>query len=302
MFDRQAARRFVLENARPLDRAVYAYSFEGGPRAAVVAELAKFQNPDGGFGHALEADNWNPRSNPIATNDAIITLQRTGALAEAPEMVSGIVRYLASHDSFDEGRRRWLFAIESNRDYPHAIWWEKKGDGVEDFNPSVSLAAFMVCFGERTPLYEDILREAWAFLRATPVLAGDPLKCYLLAHALLKAHGVADIVDLEALGALLVERLDAAVCRDTEKYGVEYAPTPSDFFAGQYGEFVSPDMRGLIAAELAAFPRLQLEDGGFDISWQWHTPYPEEFRQARAWWRARITTDKLLFAEEYGIQ
>ena len=39
---------------------------------------------------------------------------------------------------------------------------------------------------------------------------------------------------------------------------------------------------------------LQQEDGGFDISWQWHTDY-EEFAQAREWWRPRITLDKLLF-------
>ena len=156
----------------------------------------------------------------------------------------------------------------------------------------------MVCFGARAPLYEDMLREAVAYLTETAELAADPLKCYLLAYSLLNAHGIRDIVDLPALKALLTERIEGAVCRDTAKYGVEYVPLPSDFFPGLYREFISEALRGLIAAERAVLPRLQQADGGFDISWQWHTPYPEEFQQARTWWRARITIDKLLFCGE----
>ena len=214
-------------------------------------------------------------------------------------MTAGIVRYLASGDSFDEEKRRWLFAIESNREYPHAIWWEKKGDGIDGFNPSVSLAAYMLRRGECPALCADIVREAVADLRERAELAGDPLKCYLLAHALLRKGGVADVVDLDALKRLIVERLDASVCRDTAKYGVEYAPTPSDFFPGVYADFLSADMRGVIDAELAVLPRLQRADGGFDISWQWNTPYPEAFQQARTWWRARLTIDKLLFQRHF---
>ena len=44
-----AAKRFVKENARPVDLAVYRYFFEGGPREDVVSALAEFQNEDGGF-------------------------------------------------------------------------------------------------------------------------------------------------------------------------------------------------------------------------------------------------------------
>ena len=40
-----------------------------------------------------------------------------------------------------------------------------------------------------------------------------------------------------------------------------------------------------------------MEDGGFDITWKWYTPYPEAYEQARAWWRPRITIEKLLFNE-----
>ena len=51
---------------------------------------------------------------------------------------------------------------------------------------------------------------------------------------------------------------------------------------------------GSAADVVAALAEYQNPDGGFDISWQWYTPYPE-FSQARDWWRPRVTTDKLLF-------
>lgn len=296
--DHQAAKHFITAYARPLERAIYDYYFEGGARQAIVTELEKFQNPDGGFGHGLEADNWNPNSNPIATNDAIIILHRTQALGDAGGIIGGILRYLHSRDSFDAEQRRWLFAIETNKEYPHAIWWEKNGGGVMGYNPTVSLAAFMVCFHQRAPYYEEILKDAFMDLQERTDISGDELKCYLLCYELLRENGITDLLDLAELNRLLQERLEQAICKDTKKYGVEYVPVPSDFFADPRPGFISEHIRPLIAAEKGVLADIQKHDGGFDISWQWHTPYPE-FEQARKWWRAKITIDKMLFDRNY---
>lgn len=98
--NRDAAKQFVLQNARPIDLAVYKYFFENGSNKTVIEELLKYQNEDGGFGNGLQPDYWNPNSSPIATNDAIITLFRVDALTPDSEIVNGIVRYLESHDIF----------------------------------------------------------------------------------------------------------------------------------------------------------------------------------------------------------
>ena len=182
--NKSKAIKYITENARPLELAVYRYFFEGGSNRNVIGELSRFQNSDGGFGHALEPDFFNPNSSPIATNDAIITLARVKALDRDSDMVKGIAQYLDTHESFDEDKKRWLFAIDSNKDYPHAIWWEKKGDGISKFNPSVSLATFMVCYGKRTPIYEEIIKEAIEYLRNGEI-SGDDVNCYLLAYELL---------------------------------------------------------------------------------------------------------------------
>ena len=59
----------------------------------------------------------------------------------------------------------------------------------------------------------------------------------------------------------------------------------------------SPVIKPLIAAEKDILGKYQTKDGGFDITWKWYTPYLDEYEQARAWWRPRITIEKLLFNE-----
>lgn len=290
------AKNFICETARPFEKAVYDVLYNHHSVDCALDELKKYQNEDGGFGHALEADNWNPNSNPIATNDAIIWLYRMNAIEVAKDMVNGIIKYLESQDSFDENEKKWLFSIDSNKDYPHAIWWEKNGSGIEGYNPTVSLAAFMICYGKREPLYEEILREAVSYLKNANEMGGDSLKCYLLAYELLKNNDITDIIDLKMLKELLSDWIGKTICPDTEKYGVEYVTAPSDIFSGCYLEFVSDDVKPLIQAELDIIGNMQKDDGGFDISWHWYTPY-EEFNQARVWWRPRVTLEKLLFVQ-----
>lgn len=294
--NKNSAIKFILQNARPLELAVYKYLFENESNQAVIDELKKFQNADGGFGNALEPDFFNPNSSPIATNDAIITLYRVNALNKDSDIVKGIVSYLESHDSFDESKKRWLFAIDSNKDYPHAIWWGKKDDGISSFNPSISLAAFLICYGNRNPFYEKILKEGFEYLKSGEEISGDNLSCFLLTYELLKINNINNILDLKIFKNLLCNAIDNTICKDIKKYGIEYVPTPSAIFAGTYNDFITPEIRPLIFAEKDILGKLQMDDGGFDISWKWYTPYPE-FEQARAWWRPRITIEKLLFYE-----
>ena len=289
--------QYILENARPLELSIYKYFFENESNQAVIDELLQFQNADGGFGHALEPDFFNPNSSPIATNDAIITLSRVNALDRDSDIVKGIVRYLESHDSFNEDKKRWLFAIDSNKDYPHAIWWEKKGDGISKFNPSISLAAFMICYGTRNSLYEEIIKEGLDFLKNGEAIGGDDVNCNLLAYEILTSNCISDIVDLNIFKDLLCKAIENCICKDISKYGVEYVPMPSVIFTGRYMEFITPEIKSLIAVEKDILGKLQMEDGGFDITWKWYTPYPDEYEQARNWWRPRITIDKLLFNE-----
>ena len=96
---------------------------------------------------------------------------------------------------------------------------------------------------------------------------------------------------------MLCKAIENCICKDIEKYGVEYIPMPSVIFAGKYFDFITLEIKPLISAEKDILGKLQMEDGGFDITWKWYTPYSDEYEQARAWWRPRITIEKLLFDE-----
>lgn len=58
-------------NARPYDRAKWNYLFNGGSKDAIVEEMLKYQNADGGMGSGFEADVLCPLSAAIPTAEAI---------------------------------------------------------------------------------------------------------------------------------------------------------------------------------------------------------------------------------------
>src|ERR1700676_3775221 len=78
--DIDSAERFVLANARLLDRHRLAALLHGASTAPVLETLRAYRNSDGGFGHALEPDVRAPESEPTATLTALEVLAEVGAL------------------------------------------------------------------------------------------------------------------------------------------------------------------------------------------------------------------------------
>ena len=76
--DFQKAKEFIYRNARPVEFALWRFYMENGSLENVLTCLSYFQNEDGGFGHAIEPDSFNPFSAPIETCTAIKTLWDIG--------------------------------------------------------------------------------------------------------------------------------------------------------------------------------------------------------------------------------
>lgn len=177
---RESAARFIEQHARPLELAQYRVFFAEDDPNEVVKALLPFQNADGGFGHAREPDNWNPDSTPITTNDALLRLYDAGALDLNSDTAKRIAQYLLSGTEFDPHAMRWRFAVSGNIDHPHAIWWERHGDGIFGWNPTVSLATFLVCMHAEGP-WETLLAEAFDTLEQSGASSGDELTCFRFA-------------------------------------------------------------------------------------------------------------------------
>ncbi|RIQ12062.1 hypothetical protein [Jiangella rhizosphaerae] len=76
--DITAASAFMAGHARQLDRLRFALLTGSGNRAATLAALAGYRNPDGGFGWSLEPDLRSPESQPGAALHAFEVLAETG--------------------------------------------------------------------------------------------------------------------------------------------------------------------------------------------------------------------------------
>ncbi len=93
------ARDFIYVSARRVDRAIFETLFEHADGRRVHAALAAYRNPDGGFGHALEADLRGPSSEVLHTEMAFGLLREAGV--REPQWAGaagGFLSAVADHD------------------------------------------------------------------------------------------------------------------------------------------------------------------------------------------------------------
>ena len=293
----EQARTFIYRCARPLDLARWQYHFENGSREAVLAALAAFQNPDGGFGHGLEADSFNPNSCPIQTLTAAAILSEIGLTDPTHPIIQGILRYLDSGADFDEAHRQWLNTVPSNNDYPCAIWW-KYGDQGSAFryNPTAGLAGFAIHFADpNSALYQkgcEIAREAVDWLLAQePTDDQHILGCFV---GLYEACAAADSAPINM--AVLRERLARSLRRClvgvAEKWGKEYAAMPSDLISSKASPFYA-DNAEVVQAQCDYIRRSQLPDGSYIVPWQWCND-DKDFDLAENWWKSDMIVKNML--------
>ena len=154
-------RLWMYRNARQIELALWQYYFENGSQESVLAALAMYQNADGGFGNALEADSWNTESSPYTTLYAINILNGIHFTDTGNPLMQGIFRFLESGVySDDDG---WWFNIPTNDDYPHAQWWtyDSSANKFESIGVSAGIAGFILQFSSKdTQIYQKALLVA----------------------------------------------------------------------------------------------------------------------------------------------
>lgn len=145
-------RRLVYRNARPLDYTMWKYLFENGSAEDFLGVLAGYQNGDGGFGHNLECNNWNPDSSPYTTCIALDYLDAAeGAESRAgASIVSGILRYLASGAHRLESGWVGMQGIPGNNDHAHMPWFHFDPEKAAEADVGVTkrLSDFVLRYGE----------------------------------------------------------------------------------------------------------------------------------------------------------
>jgi hypothetical protein len=277
------AARFVWENARHLERAVFAYQFSGAPGERIVAILRTYQNEDGGFGHALEPDLRAPDSQPLFVEYGLRMLYACGL--RDPEMAYRACDFLARHADLEAGIPTLL---PSASRYPRAPHWDSPGAYQPSFDRLVGLVGLAAWQGITHPWLE----QATAACRKRAL--ESPFRD---AHTILTAFCLAESAG-EREGAALFDKLADELFRagffsleaPVKGYALNplhFAPAPTSacrrLFTGE-----------TIAAHLEALAEEQEADGGWPI--QWEPPGPA----ARLEWRAVRTVDALAILRAYG--
>jgi hypothetical protein len=279
-----AAERFVWVSGRLLDRHRFAHLFRGGDPAAVLDALRPYQNPDGGFGNALEPDLRGPASQPQPVEVALHVLAEVEALDD--RMAGTACDYLTTITTAEGGVP---FVLPGVRAYPRAPWWETGDDPPASLNPTAAIAGLLHRGGVRHPWLEPATEFSWRQIDRQGETGTYEMRCVLLflEHVPDRIRAGAA---LERVGPKLQEHglVAPEPAGEGEAFSpLDYAPAP-----GSLARRLFADRE--VEAHLDALVDAQREDGGWPVGWPVWTPAtgPE--------WRAWITIESVRRLQAYG--
>ena len=287
---------FIYRNARPLDLARWMYLFENGDRDSVLKILAAYQNEDGGFGHGLEPDCWNPDSSPVQTWTATEIIKETGLEDAEHPVIQGILKYLSSGMDFDG--HTWANTVPSNNDAPHAPWWTYSPSHEVSYNPTACFTGFILKYAQPgSELYQTALRllqEAYSFFKTNfPLESMHTVSCFVELYGYLRGGKAWGAVDPDEFRDLLNRQISRTLTRDTSVWAVEYVCKPSLFIDSKDSDFYA-GCSELCDFECEFISDSQQADGTWAVTWAW-SDYPEQWHISKNWWKSDLIIKNLKF-------
>lgn len=291
----EQARAYLKREARPLEQALFAYHFEGGSAADVLAALATFQNADGGFGHGLEADIRLADSSVIATTLAFQIFRELATPGDHP-IVSKACRYVGA--SYDPQRRKWPIIPPNIEDAPHAPWWVLDGElNRSAANPRAEIAGYLWDYPAHfsPTLREQVTADVLQYLFDQPdTMPMHDLLCYIRfweTKTLPPDVRARLLPKLKAIANAIIDRDPASWSNyGLPPLGICEAPT-SPFAEGLQNE---------IALNLDFIIAKQGENGAWMPNWSWGDQWPEAWTAAQREWSGRITLHNLVLLRRFG--
>lgn len=264
----ERSRNFIYRQGDLLTRRRFAYHFEGGRKAPLLAALACYQNSDGGFGNGLELDLLCPESSGICTETAFAYLLEWG-VSEGTVFERALAWVLENQTETGDLPHPTTTLTR----YPHGPWWAEGDKG-----RILSIAGLLGRMGVDNP---EITSRARAVFETTYVPFPKALEIYAYPVSLFLEYAR----DVETC-APFREELRAAVPGMLEREAWHHPL----FFCGD--RWNAPHFSQALWRHEAerAVSTLQ-EDGGVQI----------ERYAALPWWRPVWTLEMLIILKEQGL-
>jgi hypothetical protein len=278
----EQAQIFIWNNARLLERQLFSFLFQNGDRQKVLMALMAYQNPDDGFGNALEPDKRSSSSQPIDQEFALRVLDDIGF---EDWLAVQICDFLTTITTVEGGVP---YVLPTVRDAPRAEWWNTEDDPPASINPTASIAGLLHKHHFQHIWLERATEFCWQKIESLENPSDHDLLCVVLflEHVPDRERAHKEFKRLE-------EQLKKHAALDPNASGyvqkpLTWAPSPASLCRVLFDD-------PLIDLHLEMLAAQQQPDGGWPISWPAISPASE--LEARG--VVTINAIKTLSAYEY---
>ncbi|MGN9838772.1 hypothetical protein ACTMTI_11685 [Nonomuraea sp. H19] len=274
------AENYLHLHGRLIDRLCFEALFRGGSRERVLDALRCYQNPDGGFGHALEPDLRGASSQPEPVEVAFWILDELDAF-DSP-MVAAACDYLAGVTAPDGGVP---FVLPSVRDTLRAPWWQTDDDPPGNLVPTASIAGLLHKHGITHPWLATATDFCWSRIAELKEIGPYDARAIVTFLNLIPDRERAD-----AEFARLREDILSTVAFDLNETGHVHFPL----------DFASEPLRlplftqDVLDTHLDALMDTQFDDAGWSANWLIWTPVVEHE------WGGYLVLQRLKTLRAYG--
>lgn len=172
--------RQIYNKARDIDVAIFNALMDEECSDFVLDCLTLYANRDGGFGNALEIDNYNTNSSVYQTYEALRIMDICGFDSNSSnpmleEIVNRIGNYLFNRNSFVNGL--WNPNVKTNDDFAHNLKYSYSVNF--DSHPTVAILGYLLNLVKPSKVYYkkalNALNDVFKYLNNTSDLSFDEL-------------------------------------------------------------------------------------------------------------------------------
>lgn len=290
--DLSQSEHFIWLSARLLERTRFERLFRGGAREPVLDALRGYQNPDGGFGRAIEPDFRGPISQPLGVEFALRVLEELEH--PDPAILEGVLRYLVKTAAADGGVPN---VVPGTDQYPRAPWWREVEGSPGSLLPTASIAGVLFELGVQHPWLERASGFCWSALEQLGSRVKSASGRFQRIEAAYQARAALTFLDhtperakaeraAEELGRVL-RAAELIASGGEAMQPLDYAPRPNALARRWFDD-------AAIERELDRSVEARAADGGWSVPWEIWTPAVEHE------WRGVLTLECCKTLRAYG--